>query len=157
MIRTIAIATAIAGTLDLLSAFVFAGIAGAGPVAVLQFVASGPLGDVALGEPSYALAGLLTHYAIMACMAAAYILTAARLPPLARRPILAGAAYGLLLWLIMYWIVRPLRWPAAPLPDSLWDFANQLFSHIILVGIPIALVAARGARIMARWRTPTNG
>jgi hypothetical protein len=45
MLKPILVATGIAGTLDILSAFVFAGMAGMGPINVLQFVASGPLGD----------------------------------------------------------------------------------------------------------------
>jgi hypothetical protein len=50
------------------------------------------------------------------------------------------------LWGIMYWIVRPLRWPDLPLPHSLWGIGNALFSHCILVGLPIALIAARALR-----------
>jgi hypothetical protein len=83
------------------------------------------------------------HFAIMAAMAAAYMLVAPRVAALLRHPVPAGLAYGLLLWLIMYWVVKPLRWPEAPLPHTLYSVANQLFSHCILVGLPIALIAAR--------------
>ena len=55
----------------------------------------------------------------------------------------AGLAYGLLLWFIMYWTVKPLRWPDAPLPHTLYAVANPLFSHCILVGLPISLTASR--------------
>jgi hypothetical protein len=144
MLKQIAIATTIAGTLDILSAFVFAGMAGMGPVPILDYVASGPFGDAAKGGGAgWALVGLVVHFAIMACMAAAYFLVAPRFSALLRRPLLAGPLYGLLLWGIMYWIVKPLRWPDAPLPHTLWGIGNALFSHCILVGIPIALVARR--------------
>ena len=63
--------------------------------------------------------------------------------PLRRRPVAAGLAYGVLLWLIMYWVVKPLRWPDAPLPHTAYGIANALFSHCILVGLPIGLIAAR--------------
>jgi hypothetical protein len=139
----ILLATAFAGTLDILSAFLFAGMAGVGPAAVLRFVASGPFGEAPTSGPGWAVVGLLVHFAIMACMAAAYMLVAPRFPALLRHPILAGIAYGFLLWLIMYWIVKPVRWPDAPLPHTLWGIGNALFSHCILVGIPIALVATR--------------
>jgi hypothetical protein len=142
MLRTIILATAVAGTLDLLSAFVFAGLAGMGPVAVLQFVASGPLGDRALGDPAYAAVGLLVHYAIMSVMVAAFVVAASRLPLLREHPILTGALYGIGLWFVMYWIVRPMRWENLPPPTKLYSIANQLFSHVILVGIPIGLIAA---------------
>ena len=110
--KTILLATAVAGTLDILSAFVFSGLAQqpVGPGAVMRFVASGPLGNEAIyGDSAYILAGVIVHYAIMACMVAAYMIVAPRFPELLRRPIPAGIAYGMLLWLIMYWIVRPLR------------------------------------------------
>lgn len=147
-------ATLVAGTLDIFSAFLFAGIAGMSASSVLQFVASGPFGDVAKGPPSWlwAIVGLAVHFAIMACMAAAYMLAAQRTPMLIRWPLLAGLMYGLLLWVVMYWIVRPIRWPELWLPDMyatksvgeiVWNIGNQLFSHCILVGQPIAIIAAR--------------
>ncbi len=141
--KPIIAATAVAGTLDLLSAFVFAGMAGMSVPAVLQFVASGPFGDIALQSTTFALPGAAVHYAIMACMVAAYMILAPKVPALFSRPILAGILYGLLLWIVMYWIVRPLRWPAMPLPHTLKGISQQLFSHIVCVGIPIALTAAR--------------
>lgn len=150
MLRPIVIATLIAGTLDILSAFVFAGMAGMTPGGVLIYVASGPFGDgVRGGDAGWAAAGLAVHYAIMACMAAAYVQAAARMPALVRHPVAAGLLYGLLLWLLMYWLVKPLRWPDAPLPHTAWGIGNALFSHCILVGLPIALVAARHFRSRA--------
>jgi hypothetical protein len=147
MLRPILIAALIAGTLDILSAFVFAGMAGMSPSGVLTYVASGPFGDgVRTGGPGWAAVGLAVHFAIMACMAATYLLAARRIPALVRHPVPAGLAYGLLLWLIMYWLVKPLRWPDAPLPHTAWGIGNALFSHCILVGLPIALVAARHFR-----------
>lgn len=143
MLRTVALATLVAGTLDILSAFVFARIAGMGPAAVLNYVASGPFGDRALHGVGWAAAGLLVHYAIMAVMAFAYVVAAAQVATLRRHPMPAGLAYGLLLWVVMYWVVKPLRWPEAPLPHTVYGIANALFSHCILVGLPIALIAAR--------------
>ena len=146
MLRPILIATLVAGTLDLLSAFVFAGLAGMTPIGVLRYVASGPFGEMPTATAGWAAVGLAVHFGIMACMAAAYMLVAPRLPWLLRHPIPAGLAYGVLLWLIMYWIVKPLRWPEAPLPHTLYAIANQLFSHCLLVGLPIALTATRFLR-----------
>ena len=146
MLRPIVIATLVAGTLDILSAFVFAGIAGATPVGVLRYVASGPFGEAPTPTAGWAAIGLAVHFAIMAAMVTAYMAVAPRVPALLRHPILAGLAYGVLLWIIMYWIVKPLRWPEAPLPSTLYGIANALFSHCICVGLPIALVTARHFR-----------
>jgi hypothetical protein len=142
MLRPIAIATLVAGTLDILSAFLFAGMAGMKPLGVLRFVASGPFGAAPTQTPGWAAVGLAVHFAIMACMATAYMLASSRIAALLRHPMLAGLAYGVLLWLVMYWIVLPTRF-GMPLPNTLWSIGNALFSHCILVGIPIALVANR--------------
>lgn len=143
MLKPIVVATAIAGTLDLVAAFFFAGRAGIGPVQVLHFVASGPFGDPVAPGAGFAAAGLGVHYAIMTCMAAGYMTAASRLRGLLRHPVPAGLGYGLLLWLVMYGVIRPLRWPALSLPTDPATFADQWFCHLILVGLPIALVARR--------------
>jgi hypothetical protein len=151
MLRSVAIAALLAGTLDILSAFGFAGMSGTSPGGVLTYVASGPFGDgVRGGGAGWAAAGLVVHFAIMACMAAAYFIIAARVPGMVRNPVPAGLAYGFLLWLFMYWVVKPLRWPDAPLPHTAWGIGNALFSHCLLVGLPIALVAARQLRAPER-------
>jgi hypothetical protein len=143
MLRPIVIATLIAGTLDIISAFVFSAMAGVSALAVLKFVASGPFGNAPSETLGWGVVGLLVHFAIMTCMVAAYMIVAPRIPVLLRQPIVAGILYGVLLWIIMYWIVRPLRFPELPLPHTFKGIAQALFSHCILVGIPIALVAAR--------------
>ena len=63
MLKPIAVGTAIAGTLDILSAVVFSIMAGSTPIHMLQSVASGPFGDAALTSTSYAPVGLLVHFA----------------------------------------------------------------------------------------------
>ena len=155
MARTILLAWLVAGTLDILSAFAFGGMAGATPGQILQFVASGPFGEAMKSDPAGVPLGLVTHYAIMLAMVAAYVAIAPRYPSLMRHPVVAGLAYGLLLWLIMYWVVRPLRWPEMALPAAwaamppgkiAWSIGNALFSHCLLVGIPIAWITARRAR-----------
>ena len=146
MLRTIALATAVAGTLDIIGALVLAALNGTGPVRVLQSVASGPLGNAATQSSAYAVAGLIIHFAIMACMATAFVLAAQRIEPLRRHPIAFGAAYGAGLWFFMYWIVLPRRWPGAFPQTDAAAVAGQLFCHIALAGIPIALIAARRYR-----------
>lgn len=142
---TIATATLVAGTLDIASAFVFTAMAGGSALGMLSYVASGPFGTPPL-PPSMAwgFLGLFVHYAIMTCMVTAYVLIAPRFPALFNRPILAGILYGLLLWAIMYWVVRPLRFGHFPLPVTLKGISQQWFSHLLLVGIPIAVIAKAG-------------
>ena len=149
ILRPILLATLVAGTLDLISAFVFAGMAGGTPIGVLRYVASGPFGEAPTATPGWAAIGAAVHFTIMLCMATAYLLIAPRFAQLMRHPILAGIAYGVLLWLIMYFLVKPLRWPETPIPHTAWAISNQLFSHCILTGIPIAWIASRWHRSRA--------
>jgi uncharacterized membrane protein YagU involved in acid resistance len=83
----------------------------------------------------------------MACFAAAYIMIAPKFPVSFVHPVLSGCLYGVIIWLIMYWIVKPLSWPDAPLPHTPYDISNALFSHCILVGLPISLFAARRVNV----------
>jgi hypothetical protein len=139
MLRPILWATFVAGTLDILFAF-----ATAGSVApVLRTVASGPLGDAIADSPAGAPLGLLVHFAIMAAMAAAYVIAASRVPLLVLQLIVAGLLYGVVLWIVMYWLVMPLRWDSYTMPSEPMAIARQLFAHCVLVGLPIAWFAAR--------------
>jgi len=141
--RTILWATFVAGTLDILSAFLWTLVAGGNPANVLPSVASGPFGDAVKDSALAAPLGLAVHFAIMLVMVAAYVWVTSRVPALAHRWLIAGVAYGLLLWLVMYWIVLPLRF-GIPHPSEPAAITRQLISHLVLVGLPIAWIAARG-------------
>lgn len=140
--RKIALATLVAGTLDILSACVYTLIAGRAPINMLKGLASAILGNGAVeGGIGVALVGLLLHFAIMVVMVAFFVVAANRLPFLKARWLLAGIAYGIGLWAVMNLVVLPLRFgwhPFTPL-----GLAEQFFSHIVLVGIPIAWFAKR--------------
>jgi hypothetical protein len=141
MIRTIAWATLVAGTLDILSAFVWSGAV----VGVLQTVASGPLGSEIAGGPAGAPLGLVVHFAIMAVMVTVYVLAARRIPALNRYWWITGPLYGVALWIAMYWIVMPLRWESYTTPSEALPILKQLISHCLLTGLPIAWITARFA------------
>ncbi|MFA6114477.1 MAG: hypothetical protein WC729_10800 [Sphingomonas sp.] len=146
--RAIVIATVIAGTLEILSAFAFAIMAGGSPLGVLRGVGGAILDSEAVGPVTLAAGGLVLHFAIMTVMAAVYLVLAGRIALLNRLAVLSGVGYGLVLWSVMYWVVLPWRWPTMfPVIDPT-EVAMQLFSHVVLVGIPIALVA----RSATRWR-----
>jgi hypothetical protein len=142
MIRSIAWATFVAGTLDILSAFVWSGAV----IRVLQTVASGPFGGAVAAGPAGAPLGLLVHFSIMAVMVTVYVLAARCVPALDRFWPLAGLLYGLVLWVVMYWIVMPLRWDSYVTPHEPVAIVQQLISHCILTGLPIAWIAARARR-----------
>ena len=140
--RTIAWATLVAGTLDILFAAILSLVRGREPADMLRSVASGPLPGATDWDATGAWLGLLTHFTLMAIMAAVFVFAARSRPALTEKPILWGVIYGLITYVVMNLIVLPLRF-GAPLPPEPRAIATQLFAHIALVGIPIALIAAR--------------
>ena len=144
MLRPIAVATLIAGTLDILFAMIVTLAYGREIPNMLRYVASGPFPAATDMGTAGALLGLLVHFALMAVMAAVYVWFASqpRREHLTTMPIRAGIAYGIVTYAIMNWVVVPLRFDT-PLPPKPLSIATQLFAHIVLVGIPIAMIAAR--------------
>lgn len=143
--RPILIGTLIAGTLDILAAVTLTLLYGRDPMAMLRYVASGPFPPATeMGAPG-ALLGLAVHFALMAIMVTIFVLAAARIRRLWQQPILWGFLYGLATYVVMNWLVVPLRFHT-PLPPKPLNIATQLFCHIVLVGIPVALVTTKHFR-----------
>lgn len=143
--RTIAMATLVAGTLDILFAIGLTLYFGRDPLGMLRFVASGPLPPAIEWGAAGSVLGLAVHFTLMAIMAAIFMSAIRRWPTLMSNPIGAGVAYGLLTYVAMNWIVVPVRFDV-PLPPRIISIGTQLFAHIVLVGIPMALIASRDLR-----------
>ena len=142
MLKPIAVATAVSGTLDILFAMILTVLFGREIGNMLRYVGSGPFPQATEMGASGAILGLTVHFALMATMAAVYVFAAGRIRALIEKPIQWGVLYGLATYAVMNWLVVPMRF-GTPLPPSPLAMATQLFAHIILVGIPIALIAAR--------------
>lgn len=155
----------IAGALDIVYAFIVYGPLSyhMSPVEVLQSVAGGWIGreTAYAGGSAAAALGLGTHFLIAILMAAVFVGMTMRMPALTRHAVLAGFSYGLVLYVVMNYVVVPLSAAhasqhfAANLPEigarlqtafselrpaDRWQLAGTIFTHTILVGIPIALV-----------------
>ena len=142
MFKPIAIATAISGTLDILFAMILTVLFGRESGTMLRGVASGPFPSATEMGTGGAILGLLVHFALMAIMATALMMFVRYRPQLLDKPIVIGLLYGLITYVAMNLVVVPLRFDA-PLPPKPLSIATQLFAHICLVGIPMALIAAR--------------
>lgn len=134
------------GVLDLTAAIVTSHAYGSGPQRLLQYVASGMLGPAAFtGGWGTAAVGAACHFLIAFTAAAVFYLASTRLPVLTRRPVLSGLAYGFAVYLVMYWIVRPLslipQRPFAWFPTCL-----AIATHLVCVGLPISLAVYRVRR-----------
>ena len=145
MLKPIAVATAVSGTLDILFAMVLTVFFGREIGNMLRYVGSGPFPQATEMGASGAILGLLVHFTLMAIMAAAYVLAARRVPALIQKPIQWGVLYGLATYVVMNWFVVPMRF-GTPLPPSPVSMATQLIAHIVLIGIPVALITARNLR-----------
>ena len=143
--RIIARATLVAGTLDILFATILSLARGRAPADMLRFVASGPFPSAPEWGAAGAWRGLATHFTLMAVMVAIFVMAVSHLLALTASPIKWGTIYGLVTFIVMNLIVVPLRFPAAWPPKPL-GVATQLFAHIVLVGIPVALLTARRLR-----------
>ena len=145
MLKPIAIATAISGTLDILLAMILTLWFGREIPDMLRFVASGPFPAATDMGTGGAILGLLVHFTLMAIMAAVFMWLVRLRPVLLDTPYRTGLAYGVLTYFAMNWLIVPLRF-GTPLPPKPLSIATQLFAHIVLVGIPFALITAHFLR-----------
>ncbi|HEY2962243.1 MAG TPA: hypothetical protein VGJ37_07490 [Pyrinomonadaceae bacterium] len=129
----------VAGTLDITYACVFWAIKAGVPVQrIFQSGAKGLLGAAAFkGGAATAALGLFLHYFIATTMSVTYYFAAREWAPLHRHPLACGAAYGLLLYVVMNYVVLPLSAAGTGSPDRLW-VALSIVVHMFLIGVPIA-------------------
>ena len=128
------------GVLDTLLAV---GLFNVSPLVVYQSVAGGLLGRATYqGGWATAALGMFLHFFIATTAAAAYTSASLKLPALVRHPVPWGIAYGAAVYFFMNFVVLPLS--AARGGRFAW---GVFVGHLFLVGLPIALLASRGARL----------
>jgi hypothetical protein len=151
LLRAIALATLVAGTLDIAFAMILTVTFGGKIGNMLRYVGSGPFPAATEMGSAGAIIGLVTHFTLIAVMAAIFVFAAWQRSVLVEKPVTWGILYGLATYFVMNWIVVPLRFDT-PLPLRPLSIATQLSAHILLVGIPVALIAARRMRSAAFHR-----
>ncbi|MGH8105454.1 MAG: hypothetical protein ACREO2_03995, partial [Arenimonas sp.] len=103
-LRPILFGGIVAGTLDILYAFIHYGIVyGVSPVRICHAVAAGVLGKEAAraGGLETATLGLGLHFMMATMMAGFFVLLASRMKWLTRKPWISGPVYGLVLYFVM--------------------------------------------------------
>jgi len=137
----------VAGALDIVFAIVFWAVKRGVPATrILQSVAAGLLGRASFeGGLRSAALGLALQFFIAVSMSVTYFAVSRRLPLLWQRPLLCGAAYGLLLYAIMNYVVVPLSAALPGSKDPLW-VTLSIAVHMLLIGVPIALFTRRALR-----------
>jgi uncharacterized membrane protein YagU involved in acid resistance len=137
----------IAGVGDITFAICFAAYNGMAPERLLQIVASGLLGKAAFdGGVATAALGLAAHFVMSFIWAAVFLVAALRVPALARKPVLSGIVFGVVVFFVMRLIVLPLS--AFPYPVNFKPLSTvlDLLSHTFLFGVPIAWATRRALR-----------
>ena len=89
---------------------------------------------------SSALLGLVVLYTMAALSVAGYQRISARYPTLLRAPLRWGAAYGALLYTLVWVLIPLLIVPAWHIVHYDWMF-TLLLIYMVLIGIPCALFA----------------
>jgi hypothetical protein len=133
------------GTLDATYATVMTLVRGGTVQPLWIGVAAGPSGDAANNWGwAGALLGLAVHFGIMAAMVGAYLYAWPRMKMLEQGNVwLLALLYGVLTYLVMYWVILPLRWPEFYPTIVPFKIALGLAPHILFVGIPLALMTQR--------------
>lgn len=139
--KTILLAGFAAGAIDAAYFSIGALLKGGSPVRVLHSIAGFWLDKSAVeGGAGSATLGLVTHFALAIMMAAGFVLLRPFLPWLKGPMLLAGLGWGAMLYLLMYLVVLPLRWPAL---FPRWDGWTSVFDILVhlAIGITIAAIA----------------
>lgn len=137
------------GILDFLDATLFFGLYSGAPFQrVWQGVSAGLLGSEAAraGGWNTAALGMLLHFVVAFCIATVYYLAARNVSFLIRHPVISGLAFGVLAHLVMKYVVIPLSAIGSVAPYNLPNFLNSVIGHALVVGLPVALIAAWSAR-----------
>lgn len=134
-----------AGVLDAVDGVVAFGTQGLNPIQVLQYIASGALGQRAFsGGMATAGLGALLHFFIAFVAAAVYVLASQWLPAIKQRPLLYGLLYGAAVYFFMNYLVLPIS-AVAPSPFKVGLLLNGVIGHALFVGLPIAWFTRRTA------------
>lgn len=145
LLRAIAIASLVAGTLDYSAAitnFLLSG--GKDPTRIAWYIASAFLGHDAAyaGGATTAALGYAMHYAIATSWTVLFFVSYPRLALLRKNALVIGPAYGLFVWTMMNLVLVPLT----RIPSIAFNPRNAAIQAAILmvcIGPPIALLARR--------------
>jgi hypothetical protein len=113
------------------------------PAQILRGIASGLLGPKSFhGGWQTAALGAVLHFLIAGSAASLFYGASRKLRFLTRRPVVSGVLYGIAVYVFMYWVVMPLSAYHKP-PFSIVATVIAIVTHIVCVGLPIALVVRR--------------
>jgi hypothetical protein len=144
-LRAIATAWLVVGTLDIMSAI---GIWLSRDVALihgLQAIASGLVGAKSYqGGLATAGLGVAIHFFITLVVVTIFYVASCKIRFLTEHAPLSGVLYGVLVYLVMYWIVLPTTFPT--FQHRIGNDLLELAIHIVLIGLMTALIVRQFSR-----------
>ena len=141
-VRAILLTGLIVGTLDILSALIMAWSRGSTATRLLQFVASGLIGQSSFqGGTGTATLGLFLHFVIAFGVVIVFHFARQWLAILREHPFAAGILYGVIVWIVMNFVVLPLS-AAQPRHTLIGDLI-QIGIHMFIIGLPTSLLLRR--------------
>lgn len=114
--------------------------------------ASGIVGREAAraGGWNTALLGILMHFCVAFSIATTYFILTRILPIVLRHAVVAGLIFGVAAHYVMQTVVVPLSArgsnPGGVFAEPVGSMMNSLIGHALLVGLPVALIAAWSAK-----------
>jgi hypothetical protein len=143
IVKAIAWAGLLVGTLDILAAIVHFKIAtGKDPVLIFQYIASAVFGKDAYGGSLMPVLGMLFHYFIAYSFTIIFFFFYPRLALYKYNAVLTGIAYGILIWFAMNVIVVPLS-KIGKFSFKLSGVLLQASILIVMIGIPLSFICKR--------------
>jgi hypothetical protein len=140
--RAIVITGMIVGAMDIVSAILVVISRGSTATRLLQFVASGLIGQKAFeGGLATAALGLALQFVIATSVVAVFYLASCNLLVIRRHVVIAGILYGLIVYAVMNLVVLPLS--AAKPRHSLSGDLIQIGIHMFVIGLPTSLLIRR--------------
>jgi len=140
------------GVLDGLAAVIITILRGGSPARMFQGIASGLIGRASLqGGWATVLLGASLHFLIAFIWTTIFCGASLKLPTLTQRALIWGPIYGVVVYFAMQIIVLPLsaiRKPPFSFAPPLQTLQG-IIVHILCVGLPIALLARRSAKL--KW------
>jgi len=142
ILTTALVAGLVAGALDITAAIATSALRGTAPMRLLQSVASGLLGNESFsGGAGTAALGLALHFLIMLGFAGVFVLIFSRSAALQAHALWSGIVYGVAVYAFMNVVVLPLSAFPIKLRYGAALLSIGIATHIVCVGVPMALVA----------------
>jgi hypothetical protein len=133
----------IAGTLDILSAFIYYYIKSGKTnfLVIFKFIASGIFGKAAGdGGTDMILAGFILHYAIAFSFTVFFFWLYPKVNVMSKNRIVTGVVYGLFVWALMNLVVVPLS-NTVHRPFKIEGVLINMGILIVCIGLPLSFIA----------------